>query len=60
MGLLLTFRTQDVVFVVFKNEKGKAELAVRATRDAKGFTNKPHKRSIDRKLPLLRFQRASC
>ncbi|KAJ4502326.1 hypothetical protein HRR76_005404 [Exophiala dermatitidis] len=35
---------KDVVFVVFKNEKGKAELAVRATRDAKGFTNKPHKR----------------
>ncbi|KAG9773168.1 hypothetical protein KCU88_g5872, partial [Aureobasidium melanogenum] len=35
---------KDIVFVVFKNEKGEAELAVRATRDAKGFTNKPHKR----------------
>ncbi|KIV87981.1 hypothetical protein PV10_09166 [Exophiala mesophila] len=35
---------KDVVFVVFKNEKGEAELAFRATRDAKGFTNKPHKR----------------
>ncbi|RHZ51665.1 uncharacterized protein CDV56_103977 [Aspergillus thermomutatus] len=34
----------DVVFVVFKNEAGRAEIAVRATRDAKGFTNKPHKR----------------
>ncbi|KIW36986.1 uncharacterized protein PV06_10884 [Exophiala oligosperma] len=35
---------KDVVFVVFKNEQGEPELAVRATRDAKGFTNKPHKR----------------
>ena len=58
-GPVLTTRTQDVVFVVFKNEKGEAELAVRATRDAKGFTNKPHKRTVDRKLLLLGLKRVS-
>jgi len=46
-GAVLTTRTQDIVLVVYENEKGEAELAVRATRDAKGFTNKPHKRSVD-------------
>lgn len=58
-GPVLTTRTQDVVFVVFKNEKGEAELAVRATRDAKGFTNKPHKRLVERRLLLLRLKRVS-
>ena len=43
---LCSLLEQDVVFVIFKNEKGEAELAVRTTRDAKGFTNKPHKRSV--------------
>ena len=42
---------------MFKNEKGEAELAVRATRDAKGFTNKPHKRSVGQSLPFLRLKR---
>jgi hypothetical protein len=32
------------VFIVFKNEEGMAELAVRTTRDAKGMTHTPHKR----------------
>ncbi|KAI9859031.1 MAG: hypothetical protein M1813_007159 [Trichoglossum hirsutum] len=35
---------KHIDFTVFKNEKGEAELAIRATRDAKGMTNKLHKR----------------
>ncbi|KAI9774213.1 MAG: hypothetical protein M1839_001759 [Geoglossum umbratile] len=35
---------EHIDFVVFKNEKGEAELAIRTTRDTKGMTNTPHKR----------------
>ncbi|KAL2044985.1 hypothetical protein N7G274_002760 [Stereocaulon virgatum] len=41
-GCGLLYETID--FVVFKNEKGKAEIEVRVTRDAKGFSDTPHKR----------------
>ncbi|MCJ1278125.1 hypothetical protein MMC21_005940 [Puttea exsequens] len=41
-GRGLLYETID--FVVFKNEKGKAEIGVRVTRDAKGFSETPHKR----------------
>ncbi|KAI9773770.1 MAG: hypothetical protein M1839_002003 [Geoglossum umbratile] len=34
---------KHIDFVIFRNERGEAELAIRATRDAKGMTNKPHK-----------------
>ncbi|KEF51428.1 uncharacterized protein A1O9_12577, partial [Exophiala aquamarina CBS 119918] len=34
---------RGIVFIVFKNESGQVEIAVRATRDTKGFTNKLHK-----------------
>ncbi|KAL8823037.1 MAG: hypothetical protein Q9191_006237 [Dirinaria sp. TL-2023a] len=33
-------------FVVFKNEKEKAEIEMRVTRDAKGFSETPHKRLL--------------
>ncbi|KAH0541585.1 hypothetical protein FGG08_003933 [Glutinoglossum americanum] len=35
---------KHIDFAIFKNERGEAELAIRAIRDAKGMTNTPHKR----------------
>jgi len=35
---------KDIDFVVFRNGKGNAELAIRVVRDAKGRTDTPHKR----------------
>ncbi|KAI9758897.1 MAG: hypothetical protein M1840_003737 [Geoglossum simile] len=35
---------KHIDFAIFKNKKGQAELAICTTRDAKGITNKPHKR----------------
>ena len=35
--------TQNIDFVVFKNERGEAELAVSSARDAKKLTNESHK-----------------
>jgi hypothetical protein len=37
---------QDIDFVVFRNGKGNAELAIRVVRDAKGRTDTPHKRCV--------------
>ena len=37
---------QTIDFVIFKNEKGEAEIGVRVTRDAKGFLETPHKRLL--------------
>ncbi|KAI9776699.1 MAG: hypothetical protein M1839_009426 [Geoglossum umbratile] len=34
---------KHIDFAIFKNERGGAELAIRAIRDAKGMTNTPHK-----------------
>ena len=42
---------QTIDFVVFKNEKGKAEIGVRVTRDAKGFSETPHKRLLHCLMP---------
>ena len=37
---------QTIDFVIFKNEKGEAEIDVRVIRDAKGFSKTPHKRLL--------------
>lgn len=37
---------KTIDFVVFKNEKGEAEIGVRVTRDAKGFSETPHKKLL--------------
>ena len=37
---------QNIDFVIFKNESGRPEIGIRVTRDAKGFTNTPHKRLL--------------
>jgi len=44
--IILTFE-QTIDFAVFKNEKGEAEIRVQVTRDAKGFSQTPHKRLLD-------------
>ena len=43
---------QTIDFAVFKNEKGQAEIGVRVTRDAKSFSQTPHKRLLH--YPKLR------